>query len=211
MIRLPLFPLPVVLLPGVALPLHIFEPRYRRLVTTCVEARAPFGIVYHDPDVHGPFLFEDGRVGTEARIEAYRPLPDGRSFVLVRGGERFRIVGEEESPEPFYEARVAPFAGGSSARAPDVLSDDRRRSVALFHSVLSQLGDGARADLPAFDTSQDVSFALASHIEIDPQWLQALLELDDEAVRLERLDAVFRAALIMGDVPPDTPDERSFS
>lgn len=191
--RLPLFPVPVVLLPSDALPLHIFERRYRRLVAHCVDAEAPFGIVYHDPDVHGPFLLEEGRIGTEGHIEVFRPLADGRSLILVRGGPRFRIREGIESPEPYYEAVVAPFPDRAPGARED-LPERRRRSIQLFRSALDVMGAGGE-EVPELDPDAELSFRIASCIRIDPPWLQALLELRDEAARLERLDPIFRAAV----------------
>jgi ATP-dependent Lon protease len=98
--RLPLFPLPIVLFPGTLIPLHIFEPRYRDMVADVLETDRRFGLIYHDPDRQGPFLSEEGRVGTVARIRRHQPLPDGRSLILVRGLERFRIESEAEGPSP---------------------------------------------------------------------------------------------------------------
>ena len=108
--RLPLFPLPVVLFPTAAMPLHVFEPRYRRMVARCLEYDRRFGLVYHDADEQGPFLTEPGRVGCVAEIESFQPLPDGRSLLLARGVERFRIDDGIESEEPYYEALVSPYA-----------------------------------------------------------------------------------------------------
>jgi Lon protease-like protein len=195
--RLPLFPLPVVLLPGSPLPLHIFEARYQRLVTHCREREAPFGIVYHDPDVHGPFLTEEGRVGTEARIEAYDPLPDGRSLILTRGGERFAIREELESTEPYYEAVVEAYTDlegpGSSPTGAPTLVARRARSLTLLRAAVTAMG-GSADEVPSLDSAGEVSFQLARSLQIAPSWLQALLELRDESARLERLDTIFRAA-----------------
>ena len=191
MSRLPLFPLPVVLLPGTPLPLHIFEPRYRRLVTDCLERGAPFGIVYHDPDVHGPFLLEAGRVGTEARIEAHDPLPDGRSLILVRGGERFAIREGLDSETPYYEALVEPYGDVQPHGA--AIPERRARSLALLETAVLAMG-GASAEVPVLAPGSEASFPLARCLQIAPAWLQSLLELRSERERLERLDAIFRAA-----------------
>lgn len=192
--RLPLFPLPVVLLPGSRMPLHIFEPRYRRLVSDCLERRAPFGIVYHDPDLHGPFLLEEGRVGTEARIEAHDPLPDGRSLILVRGGERFSIREALESEAPYYEAVVEPYGDlGGPPPEGEPTAARRAHSLALLEAAVKRLG-GAAEEVPELDPEREASFRLARSIQIAPGWLQALLELRSERERLERLDAIFRAA-----------------
>lgn len=192
-VRLPLFPLPVVLFPTEAMPLHIFEPRYRRMVDRCLETDRRFGLIYHDADRSGPFLMEEGRIGCVAEIEDFQPLPDGRSVLVARGLERFEIVDGIESSEPFYEALVSPFrdVGGGNARGIEL---QRRRSLALFEAVLRTLPEPPER-LPELDPAQELSFPLVRTIDVDAAWQQAFLELRDERHRLERLDAVFRAAL----------------
>lgn len=189
--RLPLFPLPVVLFPTEAMPLHIFEPRYRRMVARCLETDRRFGLVYHDADLHGPFLMEQGRVGCVAEIGEFELLPDGRSLLIAHGAERFVVRDGIESEEPFYEALVSAYED----RAPDPdLARRRDRSLTLFRQVVASLGEEPRG-LPALDPSQELSFRLVRTIEVAPAWKQAFLELRDEAQRLERLDSVFQAAL----------------
>jgi Lon protease-like protein len=193
--RLPLFPLPIVLLPGTALPLHIFEIRYRKMVAHCRDQDTPFGLIYHDPDVQGPFLIEPGRVGTEAYIEVFHPLPDGRSLILIRGGDRFQIREEAESAEPYYEAWVDRYLDEPRAFGNDAALRARRRfSTELLHQAVDAVG-GEREAVPDADLDRDVSFQLARSLQIAPSWLQALLELKDELARLERLDVIFRAAI----------------
>ena len=91
-LELPLFPLHSVLCPGVALPLHIFEERYRQMVAHCIERSEPFGVV----------LIRDGRevgggqlsladVGTTAIIRKAGRYPDGKLDILTIGARRFRI------------------------------------------------------------------------------------------------------------------------
>jgi Lon protease-like protein len=189
--RLPLFPLPVVLFPTATMPLHIFEPRYRRMVARCLEADRRFGLVYHDVDVKGPFLTEIGTVGCIAEIVDFQPLPDGRSMLMARGLERFAIADGIESGEAYYEALVTPYA---DVRPDEGIEEHRRRSLALFEAVVRAL-PSEPASLPEMDVSTELSFPLMRTIDVDAAWQQAFLELRDEGHRLERLDAVFRAAL----------------
>ena len=191
MSRLPLFPLPVVLYPRAVMPLHIFEPRYRRLVARCLEFDRRFGLVFHDPDRSGPFLYEAGRVGCVAEIERMQMLDDGRSLILTRGRERFRIDDGIESEEPYYEALVDPFVD----EVPDeeALLAQRVSSLALFHSVLSSLPEPPDP-LPSFDIREELSFRLAATVDTDPAWHQSMLESRDELERLARVDRIFEAA-----------------
>jgi Lon protease-like protein len=191
--RLPLFPLPIVLFPGTLIPLHIFEPRYRDMVADVLETDRQFGLIYHDPDRQGPFLSEEGRVGTVARIRRHQPLSEGRSLILVRGLDRFRIESEVEGPSLYYEALVTGLQD-SPPGDREALVARRQRSLALFQSVLHTMPHVPEA-LPRFDVQEELSFKLAATLRMDPFWQQELLELRDEEARLSRLDPVFRAGI----------------
>jgi len=190
--RLPLFVLRGVLYPGTQMPLHIFEPRYRRMVARCLETDGRFGLVHHDPDASGPFLIDEGRVGCVARIVEFKPIPDGRSLLLVEGESRFVIRDGIESDEPFYEALVAPYADQPYPVAG--LGARRAASIRLFRDVADRAIDPG-ATLPGFDPEVETSFALAERIHLDMGWRQALLESRSEFDRLDRIDAVLRAVL----------------
>ncbi|NIP60091.1 MAG: hypothetical protein GWM92_17350, partial [Gemmatimonadetes bacterium] len=89
-----------------------------------------FGLLHHDWDEIGPFLNEPGRVGTVAEIEAFRPLPDGRSLIRVRGGSRFRIVREVQEGSPYFEAIVEAHEDVADGGL-DGGAGRRRRSILL--------------------------------------------------------------------------------
>src|SRR5438309_6693904 len=105
---LPLFPLPnLVFFPRTRLPLHVFEPRYRQMITDAVASDQRFGIVLLRPgwetDYFGaPPIYGCGTLG---QIEQAVSLDDGRYNILVRGEVRFRIVGEV-SRDPYRMAKV---------------------------------------------------------------------------------------------------------
>lgn len=190
--RLPLFPLTAVLLPGALFPLHVFEARYRRMIARCMEFDRTFGLLYHDNDRMGPFLFERGRVGTLAHIEKYHLLSEGRSLILVRGGERFSIDSEVESEEPYYEADVSVFSDRD--REDAALVDRRRHSMTLLETLLSAMPDGPHG-VPELDPARDASFRLAATIQADPSWHQTLLSSPSEVERLDSIDRVLAAAI----------------
>ncbi|MEX2467898.1 MAG: LON peptidase substrate-binding domain-containing protein [Gemmatimonadota bacterium] len=191
--RLPLFPLPVVLLPGTPMPLHIFEPRYRDLVRDCLASDRRFGLVYHDWDRQGPFLCEEGRIGCVAEIREHEELSDGRSLITTQGIERFRIVDGIESESAYFEGLVTRYPDDPSVDE-DTLTSRRRASIELFHAVVATL-DPRPQRLPRLEPNRETSFLLAQTIGVDPSWHQQLLELRDERARLTELDRVFRAAL----------------
>lgn len=190
---LPLFPLPVVLFPGAPMPLHIFEARYRSMVARCLEFDKRFGLLHHDSDDDGPFLNEEGQVGTVAVIEEFQPLPEGRSLVLIRGEQRFEISHGLEQRELFYEAKIRPYVDETYPLL-DAIRVARERTLTLFQAVVQRLDDPP-GELPEFDVDEDLSFQLAPTVQIDSRWQQSFLELRQEAHRLERLDAVFQAAV----------------
>lgn len=185
--RLPLFVLPVVLLPGATLPLHIFEPRYRRMAARCLEADRRFGVLYHDTESGQPFVLEEGLVGCVAEILEFRPLPDGRSLVLTRGEERFRVFDGIENEEEYHEALVEEFT--DTLAEDDAVADERRRVIALFRSLVELTAtEEVLADF-VFPTEHegDISFRIAALIHTDVRWHQALLELPGERARLDQI------------------------
>lgn len=185
--RLPLFVLEAVLFPGTILPLHVFEPRYRRMVARCLEGDRRFGFLYHDYDVEPAFEPREGRIGCTAEILQFQPLPDGRSLLLARGLDRFRITDGIESTEPYHEALVEEFC--DIQPLPGDIRERRASADALFRTVLKRL-DPNVAEVPAADLDGDVSFAIAAAIQIDTQWKQMLLELPTERARLHQIEIV---------------------
>ncbi|HEU0013732.1 MAG TPA: LON peptidase substrate-binding domain-containing protein [Longimicrobium sp.] len=200
--RLPLFPLPVVLFPGAPMPLHVFEPRYRQMVAHCVEGGERFGLVYHDPDRHGPFSTDDGGIGCVARILKYQPLPDGRSLILCRGEDRFRIEDGIESGHLYAEALTSVYIDEREDKRGMV--PRRRRSIDLFYRVLDEV-IGYKQPFPEIDARVETGFQIAQAIRIDPAWQQELLESRSERLRLRQLDELLRAVLETG-MPPSARD-----
>jgi Lon protease-like protein len=104
---LPLFPLHTVLCPGIALPLHIFEPRYRLLVGRCVERGMPFGVVWiRSGREVGTADLSVAEVGTTTEIREAERLADGRYDIVVIGTGRFRIEEVFAEREPYLVART---------------------------------------------------------------------------------------------------------
>src|SRR5688572_32938140 len=103
--QLPLFPLHTVLFPGMVLPLHIFEYRYRRMVYHCVTENKPFGVVLirEGSDVGAVPTFHD--IGTTAHITRVDPLTDGRMNIATVGQQRFTIHDIEHN-EPYLVGLV---------------------------------------------------------------------------------------------------------
>ena len=134
-----MFPLSTVLFPGAGLPLHVFEARYRALMSDCLEGGGEFGVVLisRGSEVGGGDERVD--VGTVARIDQVAELDDGRMLVIALGVRRFRVERWlEEQPYPRAVVEDLP-----AARAGDhgVDLSAAEASVRRLRSLLSELGD----------------------------------------------------------------------
>lgn len=109
--ELPLFPLHTVLCPGIAIPLHIFEDRYRALVRDCIEQDRPFGIVLIKAGREvGAGTVSFAAIGTVAEIREAEKYADGRYDLLVVGTRRFAIERIVTEGTPYIVAEVAVLA-----------------------------------------------------------------------------------------------------
>ena len=108
MTRIPLFPLRSVLCPGVALPLHIFEERYRLMVARCLERGEAFGVVLiREGHEVGPLSGEIAAIGTTAAIRQAGKYPDGRLDILTVGQQRFQLESVDTVSEPYLVGQVS--------------------------------------------------------------------------------------------------------
>jgi len=191
-----MFPLGTVLFPNAALPLHVFEPRYRTLTETCLRGDGRFGVV----------LIERGRevgggdsrfsVGTVARIVEAARTPDGRYLLATEGVERLRVRRWlPDDPYPRAEVDLLP----EPQRVPPRASEQRdavERLLARVFALAGELGERApTGDTAALDADPvRASFEAAARAPIGPLDAQRLLELDDPSDRLEQLEAMLQEA-----------------
>ena len=145
--ELPLFPLHTVLCPGIALPLHIFEERYRALVRHCIETPSPFGIVLirEGSEVAGESI-SFSAIGTVAEIRQAGRYPDGRYDLLVVGTGRFAIEGVTVGAQPYLIAEATELEDevGDEEAARLLANRTTRRFVRYLE--LLQPRDGETAD-----------------------------------------------------------------
>jgi Lon protease-like protein len=135
---LPLFPLNTVLFPGMVLPLHIFEERYRLMVNRCLQEERPFGVVLirEGKEVGGNAM--PHKVGTTTLIAGVSQLEDGRMNIVTVGSERFRLRAvRHDQPYLVGEAEAWPLAGAASARARAQV-EPVRALLRQYFSLLSQ-------------------------------------------------------------------------
>lgn len=191
---LPLFPLPVVLLPGAVMPLHLFEPRYRRLLGDCLAGERRFGLVHLPPGTEERAL-PAGQVGCVATIEHAEPLADGRSNILVRGGERFAFARFATSEAPYHVGEVVPFDDEPEPHLAVALVADEVRM--LFARVVRSLraADGGSATPPPLPEEPDaVAFAIGALIDLDADGRQRLLASRSAIGRLRTLQQLLARA-----------------
>ena len=188
-LELPLFPLPVVLFPGMPMPLHIFEPRYRKLLSDVRAADKLFGLSYFDSDASGKEIPPAGHIGCVAEITETQGLPDGRSNVLTVGVVRYQVDAYVERGDPYLVVRPSFFEDEEEDSAP--LAINARDVATMFMRVANSIRviNDERGDLPDIsDTDpQKLSFLVAAALEIEIETKQELLELRSTSERLNRL------------------------
>jgi Lon protease-like protein len=188
--RLPLFPLDVVLFPGELLPLHIFEPRYRRMLADCLEGDQQFGLT--TASAPGP-----GSIGCVARIRAAEPLADGRSNIVVVGERRFGVRALLAEDTPYLVAAIEEFGDeAGTAPPPGELADLRRLGVEL-RETLAILADRPGEGPDWAGDPELLSFQVAALAESDLENRKRLLAGRSTRERTRALIALL-PALVTG-------------
>ena len=179
---LPLFPLDVVLLPGAVLPLHIFEPRYKEMISECLNQHRVFGIVRAK---------EGGvaEIGCTAEIlTVTKKYDDGRMDIVTQGRERFEVVHVNQE-RAFLQAEVLYLQDDPSAAS----TDDVDRAMTL-HAEIMKLASAEAENAAEIDKDM-LSFHLASSLPLDLDLKQALLGMKSESERLRAVISFFEALL----------------
>jgi len=201
---LPLFPLPtVVLFPGVFLPLHIFEPRYKQMVARALEGDRIIGMTLlmpgHDVAYEGrPPVFGVGCGGLITHVERQN---DGAFNLILRGLAKFRI-DEEEPPTDgvlYRIGHVTPFDETVGPADREALHDERRRLETLLAPTLERESGGSR--LPRDMADDDLVNALSQYLDLEAVEKQALLERDGVLARCRTLVELIEMKLLMQQQP----------
>ena len=180
-VELPIFELPVVILPGELLPLHIFEERYVRMIGHCLETAEPFGIVFRD---------EEGtahRIGCTARVtEVLERFDDGRMNIVVTGEQPFRVLERFEEPE-------YPAGEIETISAEDEPSEDDPEAADMARQAFTELVEGISGEPPEMDVETEDAYGIAARVELPVETKQALLEQRAESERMRMLGNALRA------------------
>jgi ATP-dependent Lon protease len=195
--ELPVFPLPVVLFPSVPLPLHIFEPRYRQMLSDIRVTNNLFGVVYFDPSTTTNVVPPIGHVGCVAEVTETQSFPDGRSNILTLGVVRYRIESYVERGDPYLVAKLSYFEDNEEDEA--TLAGPTKEVAEAFTRIAQAVRtiNDERTSLPDIsDTEpQRLSFLVAAAMEIEADVKQEMLETRSTFERLERLRSMLSQAV----------------
>ena len=183
--ELPLFPLNLVLFPGMPLPLHIFEERYKAIVGDCMRYNQPFGVslIRSGQEVGAPA--DPVTTGTTARVLRSEMQEQGRINIITKGEKRYEIV-EITQQEPHVAAVVRfldePLGEGFSGISPE-LSEEYTKLI----QGLMTLSGGYTADVTIPEDPVELSYLIAANLDAPTPVRQELLEAPTAADRLNRL------------------------
>lgn len=195
--QLPIFPLPLVMLPNELLPLHIFEDRYRQMLKDISSDKNFFGIVLYEPDSAFDELPAVGTVGCVAEVRESEILDDGRSNILTLGVVRFRITGYPSSLEPYLVAEIEFFE--DSEGDPGLIGPISDEVFELFERLAKAAFkmSGSRGQFPEIQRSdpESLSFLIAAAFNFDNDKKYKLIETSSTLHRLTELKKFLEQAV----------------
>ncbi|MEU8803480.1 LON peptidase substrate-binding domain-containing protein [Spirillospora sp. NPDC048819] len=185
--RLALFPLGTVLFPGLVLPLHLFEDRYRRLIGDLLELPEPrgFGVVGIElgHEVGESAAHRLAEVGCVAELREATRHPDGRYDIVTVGARRFRLK-ELDRSRPYLQGEVE-YLPEEPGADPAPVAQRVRRLYRLYRHRLGAAGAGPFDETEPPDDPVAMSYVIAASLVLDGHDKQRLLECEDAALRLE--------------------------
>ena len=187
---LPLFPLNLVLFPGMDLPLHIFEERYKDMVRECLNNDSPFGVVLIKEGLEVGEPAEPERIGTSARILRSEVLDQGRLNIMTKGDRRFEIE-EITQRVPHVVGRVRYLVEIEGNGCPELVSQINDEYVELVRNLTALTGGyTSRVEIP--EDPIELSYAIAANLNLEPHLRQSLLVTETAATRLADLIPMLR-------------------
>lgn len=180
-----MFPLNAVLFPTALLPLHIFEERYKRLISGCVSSAEEFGVNLMDTGkVH--------EVGCSARVvEIVTKYNDGRFDIVIQGMRRYRVGAMDAESQPWLVSDVDWF---DDERA-DVDAALLRRVLDLYNELVETVYGGTIKTLTLEDLTGGAAYKMAQKAGLELQERQHILTLDGENTRLTYLETYLNEVL----------------
>lgn len=195
--HLPVFPLPLVLLPNEFLPLHIFEDRFKQMLKDALEDRKLFGITFFEPKDEVDLRPPAGTIGCVAEVRENQLLPDGRSNILTMGVIRYRLIDYVESGDPYFVGDVIFFE--DETESEEKLAPLADEVYELFERVAKAAfklsgGRGRFPDIPRTAPEQ-LSFLVTAAFNLDNELKYQMLETTSTSNRLEKLRDILNQAV----------------
>jgi len=209
--ELPLFPLNTVLFPGMPLPLHVFEDRYKEMVQVCLNEKRPFGVVLIRSGVaEGGPVADPYEVGCAADIIEVQKLENGQMLIVVVGRERFRILSLHHS-RPYLVGRVEPIL--FKAEPLEQIEQAANALTPWLLEYLVYLADMGQVEFNPDQLPQDYEelvYLASAAIQLLQEDKQAILENDKATSILRDLIALYREEVTLLRLKPKT-DQGIFS
>ncbi|UCG19764.1 MAG: LON peptidase substrate-binding domain-containing protein [Deltaproteobacteria bacterium] len=184
---IPLFPLEVVLMPSMPLPLHIFEERYKLMIGECLEQKREFGVVYQKGS-------DMKKIGCTARIvQVLRRFDDGRLDIMTQGAERFVIESINED-KPYLQAEVIYFDDEREKGADNLIADGIKLLEALDGMT------GKKRDYRSLSRMdrKTISFVICYNDVFSMEEKQSFLEMTSTSERIRKgVDSLRKAVELM--------------
>lgn len=195
--HLPIFPLPLILLPHELLPLHIFEDQYRKMLKDIALEKNMFGVNLFEPQSEFVEKPDTGSIGCVAEVRESQTLEDGRSNILTVGIIRYHLIEYVEAGEPYLIGDVEFFEDEPEDEAfLNPLADDVfelfKRVAKAAHKLSGQTGDFP--EIPQAPPEQ-LSFLVSAAFNLDNDLKYKMLEIRRTSERLERLKDILSQAV----------------
>lgn len=182
-----MFPLGTVVFPHVALPLRVFEPRYRQLTRDCLAGAREFGVVLIERGSEVGGGDQRSGLGTLTSIVDAQEAPDGQWSLLALGTRRVRVT-RWLPDDPYPRAELEDLGDGEWDTDADDAYRDAERTVRRALALLAELGEAAApVHVPLADEPFVAAWQLAAISPLGPLDRQRLLAIDTPAERLARL------------------------
>ncbi len=191
--QLPLFPLNTVLFPGVPIFLHIFEPRYRKMINLCIDERTPFGVVLLEERGNSDEISVPSDIGCSAEIVQVERLENGSLNIVAVGQDRFRVISTN-SVEPYLQGEVEmiPMERSGNKQQLEQITDSLQELVPLYIETLSHIGEFEVQwdDLP--DDPVEFAYLAAYILQIGTKKKQQFLNNHEALTTLRTIESTYR-------------------
>lgn len=195
--QLPLFPLPLVLLPNEVLPLHIFEPRYRQMLSDIELRRNLFGVTFFEQTAEFPDRPAVGTVGCAAEVRETNTLPDGRANIITSGLIRYRLLEYLDEGTPYLSVSIDFFE--DEKESDELLNPIADEVFDLFERIAKAAfklsgNRGSFPEIPRAEPEQ-LSFLVTAAFNLDNDIKYKMVEMTSTSERLTHLRTILLQAV----------------